>query len=84
MQPLGAARAAGDPTPGGTHLLKPAALSGSKWRPSVSSFLTTFQTSSMSFFRSSKSLGTSCQKPKGRVFSQLSKHSASLQQPAKL
>lgn len=54
------------PHPGGAHFLKPAALSGSNRRPSISSFLTIFQTSSTSFFRSSKSLWASCTQPKGR------------------
>lgn len=64
------------PSPGGAHFLKPAALSGSNRRPSISSFLTTFQTSFMSFFRSSKSLWTSCKQPKGR---KECSHPASLQ-----
>lgn len=46
--------------PAGAHFLKPAALSGSNRRPSMSSFLTNCSTSFMSFFRSSKSLWTSC------------------------
>ena len=48
------------PYPEGAHFLKPAALSGSNRRPSISSFLTNSSTSLMFFFRSSKSLWTSC------------------------
>lgn len=60
------------PYPGGAHFLKPAALSGSNRRPSISSFLTICQTSFMSFFRLSKSLLISWNNQRGeRVFSQL-------------
>lgn len=54
------------PSPGGAHLLKPAALSGSNRRPSISSFLTICQISFMSFFRLSKSLLFSWNNQRGR------------------
>lgn len=46
------------------HFLKPAALSGSNRRPSISSFAMTVHISSISFFSVSRSLWTSCQQPK--------------------